>query len=369
MNWFYESGGSQQGPVSEADLDRLLAEGKITGDTLVWREGMAGWTPHRVARAAQAAAAPDPDYEVTRPATPIGQSPVAATSPFSPGTGATIPASAAGGSETPQPGWIQCSYTGRYFPPSEIIYIEGRAYSAAAKPQVLAILTSGQVLPDISADRDGPPWEHRERLGVWRALVETVKLVLLQPAQCFASMRRHGLVSALLFWLLTAGIGMVVGQIYGLAFQGAMLSALKSSGAASTQFNPMLAMQAAFGISSVVLVPVFYGIILFVQAGLTHLMLMALKAANQPFETTFRVMAYGFGATGTLHLIPICGSMVAGLWGLVAICMGLGPAQNTTTGKSVAAVLLPLLVCCIAVAGVYALIIGAVVAGASSRGR
>jgi hypothetical protein len=81
MNWFYESGGTQQGPVSETDLDRLLAEGKITPDTLVWREGMAGWTPLRTARPAPAAA-PDLDLEVTRPGTPLGQAPMAPASPF-----------------------------------------------------------------------------------------------------------------------------------------------------------------------------------------------------------------------------------------------------------------------------------------------
>ena len=50
MNWYYESGGQQQGPVAESELDRLLAEGKITLDTLVWRDGMAGWAPLRSAR-------------------------------------------------------------------------------------------------------------------------------------------------------------------------------------------------------------------------------------------------------------------------------------------------------------------------------
>jgi hypothetical protein len=114
MNWYYESGGQQQGPVADSELDRLLAEGKITLDTLVWREGLAGWTPLRTARPAApppvAAPAPvDAGWELTRPAAPIAPA-----------------ASAAGGSDTPQPGWIRCTLTGRYFPPSEIIYLEGK---------------------------------------------------------------------------------------------------------------------------------------------------------------------------------------------------------------------------------------------------
>jgi len=364
MNWFYESGGSQQGPISEAELDRLLAEGKITTETLVWREGMAGWMPMKIARPTHSPS--DLDYEVTRPGAPVPPSAGPAAS-LTPGV-ATPPAEGAApipgnGSDFPQPGWIRCSYTGRYFPPSEIVYIEGRPYSAAAKPQVLANLTTGQALPSL----EGPPWEDRDRLGFWKALVETVKAVLLRPAQCFASMRREGgLGSPLLFWLLTAAVGLAIGQLYGVMFQGAMLGLTNSSGASGQ--TQLFKLQTMLGAFSVIVYPVMMFVFLFIQAGLTHLMLMALKAANHPFQTTLRVFAYGFGAAGTLHLIPMCGSLIAGLWGLVSICIGMGPAQKTTAGKGVAAVLLPLLVCCIGIGSVYALIIGAVVAS-SGAGR
>jgi uncharacterized RDD family membrane protein YckC len=49
-NWYYAAGGKQAGPVSEAELDALAASGTVNGDTLVWREGLADWQPHRVAR-------------------------------------------------------------------------------------------------------------------------------------------------------------------------------------------------------------------------------------------------------------------------------------------------------------------------------
>jgi len=43
--WSYLVNDTQFGPVDDAVLAQLLANGKITGDTLVWREGMANWTP------------------------------------------------------------------------------------------------------------------------------------------------------------------------------------------------------------------------------------------------------------------------------------------------------------------------------------
>jgi uncharacterized membrane protein len=63
MTWHYAVDGGQRGPVDDGELDRLLAVGAVTPDTLVWRAGMAGWQPLREARTAQAlapAAAPAP---------------------------------------------------------------------------------------------------------------------------------------------------------------------------------------------------------------------------------------------------------------------------------------------------------------------
>jgi uncharacterized membrane protein len=45
--WYYAVNNEQKGPVSEADLKGQLAASRIPGDTLVWTDGMANWTPAR----------------------------------------------------------------------------------------------------------------------------------------------------------------------------------------------------------------------------------------------------------------------------------------------------------------------------------
>jgi len=47
MNWYYAVGSQQQGPVTEDQLHALAKDGVVTGDTLVWRDGMANWQPYR----------------------------------------------------------------------------------------------------------------------------------------------------------------------------------------------------------------------------------------------------------------------------------------------------------------------------------
>lgn len=43
MNWFYAKDGQQIGPVEFSEIERLQAEGQLTGDSLVWQRGSSNW--------------------------------------------------------------------------------------------------------------------------------------------------------------------------------------------------------------------------------------------------------------------------------------------------------------------------------------
>ena len=43
--WYYTSGGAQQGPVSTEELQAWIAAGQLAVTELVWREGMGDWQP------------------------------------------------------------------------------------------------------------------------------------------------------------------------------------------------------------------------------------------------------------------------------------------------------------------------------------
>jgi hypothetical protein len=143
-----------------------------------------------------------------------------------------------------------------------------------------------------------------------------------------------------------------------------MLSA-GAAGQQSSQAAAILGMQAAMGAGMLIIAPIVLILWLFAYSGLVHLCLMMLKGANQPFETTFRAIAYAFGATGLFNIVPLCGAYIAPIWGIVALCMGLGPAHGTTTGKGVGATLLSLLFCCIVI-GILSFGLVAVIGSAAS---
>ena len=68
MTWYYAIGNERQGPVDDAELDRLIATRTVTPETLVWRAGMADWQP--LAQARPRAVAP-PAPVIPPPPAPI----------------------------------------------------------------------------------------------------------------------------------------------------------------------------------------------------------------------------------------------------------------------------------------------------------
>jgi len=45
VQWYFALGGQRVGPLSQADLMARVQAGEVTAETLVWRAGMANWTP------------------------------------------------------------------------------------------------------------------------------------------------------------------------------------------------------------------------------------------------------------------------------------------------------------------------------------
>ncbi len=86
MEWYFAKHGKQEGPVDLASLQGKLQSGEIAPTDLVWKEGMAEWTPAgevpelATAPAASSLAAPSAGGvaagPVVRQAAPVAHAPV-----------------------------------------------------------------------------------------------------------------------------------------------------------------------------------------------------------------------------------------------------------------------------------------------------
>lgn len=190
--------------------------------------------------------------------------------------------------------------------------------------------------------RERTAWEDRETRGFFSGLFRTMNDSLFRPSEFFRKMPvTGGLTDPLLYALIVGMVGTMFSYFWPLLTQGAMHNMMPGiqMGAGQDMFQGIgLALLAFFS-------PFLIIIGLFVSAGILHVCLMLVKGTKTGYETTFRVVSYSHSAYLFL-VIPFCGSLFMAIWTLVLYIIGLREAHETTGGKAVFAVFLPLIVCC-----------------------
>ncbi len=188
------------------------------------------------------------------------------------------------------------------------------------------------------------PWEDPARTGFFDRFVETVKLLATAPAEAFARMpTAGGIGKPLTFAIIVGWIGIAVYALWMLLLGGMSLPFMDQSqlGEAGAIFG----LSAGFTIMLVVLAPIFVIIGVFIQAAILHLMLMLVGGANHGFEATTRVCSYTYTAQ-LAQVVPFCGGLLALIWSVILLIVGLSTAHGITRGKAALAVILPVVLCC-----------------------
>ncbi len=217
-------------------------------------------------------------------------------------------------------------------------------------------------------ERTGPDirWERREELGFFGGLFGTIKGVLFSPAETFRGMNvNKGYAPPLTFVLLTVtlfGWIALAYQLIGLDIGPIIEKITRQQGA--TPFSAKVFF--AFGIG---LMPILALLQPFIMAGIYHLCLIMFGGAQNGYEATYRVVAYTQGATAVWNILPVCGGFLNGIWALVSTIIGLREAHQTTTGRAVAAVLVPIVVLCGCICGFFSFIVFGAAAAAGGLGR
>jgi hypothetical protein len=214
------------------------------------------------------------------------------------------------------------------------------------------------------------PWEERARLGWLPALVETVKLLVVQPQAAFARARRRGdLGSPILFAVLLGWAGILAQSLWSIAFGSSIVDLLPPELRANPAFA--FAGHTAGLLAQILLAPIFVVIFLFVGSAIVHLMLMLVggtKSSEAGFEGTLRAMAYSTVAQ-LGAIVPFAGGLIAFVWSIVLETIGLADLHRTSTGKALAAVLLPLLLCCVCIFVAFGSLVAMFVGAAAGSGN
>jgi hypothetical protein len=266
MEWYYETDGQPQGPVSVEDFLDRVREGVIGEETLVWRKGMVDWMEYSTVADA-------PRVEIA-PSVPVGPPAL----PF----GVEI----------------------------EGVDMEGRMHAEgdgpswerdAASLNLFARLGSTCAEVMMDTERCFRSLRRRGNLGAaitYSVIAQVIGLIFFS-AELWVGIRNRGL-ELVLRDLLPRQVEVDMVQRF-------IAERLSSPGI-------IVLMVAAFLLVNLVLIPVQSALV----SGLLHLNLRMIGIARYPFETTFRVVSY---LNGSVTVIGIISSVTSAL----ALALGKSP--------------------------------------------
>ncbi len=183
--------------------------------------------------------------------------------------------------------------------------------------------------------RSATPWERRLELGLWKGIKQTIKSVLFSPKHMFSSMPvKDG-------WREPLAFGLLVGSISSMcAFFWEFLIAHSGFLRPFGSFSNSLSSPIIFLIF-IFLSPLLVSISIFISSLIIHFLLLLVRAGNNRFEATLRVMAYS-QATRIWSILPFIGSLIGWVWRSIVQIVGLKEAHETSYLRIIVALSIPI---------------------------
>jgi hypothetical protein len=190
-------------------------------------------------------------------------------------------------------------------------------------------------LEDVAPERPFP-WPPAEGEGVLAAAGRTWFESVFQPASFFRRMPRDAPIGPALLWFIAVT---VLASGVELFWEMALLAVRPpTEDSVLSFFAPTSAREALL---SFLFAPFIMLAVLFLAAGVWHVLLRMMGGASQRYGVTARVFAYVQGPR-LFAVAPFLGTIVGAVWSVVIAIVGLREAHGTSTGKAATAVLLPI---------------------------
>jgi uncharacterized RDD family membrane protein YckC len=189
MQWYYAINGQRLGPVSQAEFEKLVTDGVVQAETLVWQQGMVEWQPY--AKVA----------------------------------GGTPPAPSSAAAAATDDGTEVCAVSGKRYPRREMINYEGKWISAEHRDTYFQRQREGVVQPGEFVYGNFWPrfcakFIDGILLGVIGAIINVILgMLILGKANYFAGLvAAAGTSKAFQYQVISNLIGVILGVSYGWFF-------------------------------------------------------------------------------------------------------------------------------------------------------
>lgn len=188
-----------------------------------------------------------------------------------------------------------------------------------------------------------PAWERSAELGLPASIGRTISEVLLTPTRAFAAMTQTGGLRVPLLYYLILGI---IGTEFSLAYK-LVAAFIDPSGVFpgyKGEITTEFILLSFAGLA--VITPILVAAGAFLSSSIFHVSLTVLGSAKKPYEATFRVFCYACGSAMIFQLIPICNEVLYPVWALVGLTIGFKQVHQIEYPIAIAAVALPVVLCC-----------------------
>ena len=191
-------------------------------------------------------------------------------------------------------------------------------------------------------EREDIHWERRATLGFLPAFGQTWSDSTFKANKFFRQAARTGNVGSALLYAFIVGTAAYILAVYlqlevfGGYDQLKNLEEYMGDPELWLQDNRLL-------MFAFIPVLVIFGI--FIYSWILHVCLLLVGSGRSGWEATFRVLCYSSGPLFFM-LLPVCGGMIASIWQLGLITIGLREFHQSSTARVLVAIFLPLILCC-----------------------
>ncbi|EKO39424.1 MAG: Yip1 domain containing protein [Solidesulfovibrio magneticus str. Maddingley MBC34] len=183
---------------------------------------------------------------------------------------------------------------------------------------------------------DPVPWERQDVYGFFPALILTLRKILFQPLDFFGNLPEGRPKSkALVFNLLISEFLLLIDFMWSLAGLRARIGSPGEHDALN-----MLGSSPLSFLLALLLVPLFISVGIYLDAWVTHLLLILFRSTKKSFDETFRVLCYSAAPT-VLTAVPVAGQLLSPVilvWYMALQAIGLKKCHEGAYTQTLAAI-------------------------------